>query len=195
MAEREFPPLYLLSMFSANVPNACQPSPRRAVCPMALPGIRRRRGGAWANPVHLGAILHRKGASGARTRRLAWAFGVSVALSAALQAGPHQSAQGWLQLEQDQRAYRERVAPLDLREQRELSTIERQQRLDLQSLQQRQRWDEGLARRRPRIAPSPEVPRKPLPRDWRSDRHRAGEALRLDQQMERYRLPFGRRRP
>ena len=46
-------------------------------------------------------------------------------------------ARGWLELEQEQRAYRDRVAPLDLKQQRQLEIIERSQRLDLRRMQQR----------------------------------------------------------
>lgn len=46
-------------------------------------------------------------------------------------------ARGWLELEQEQRAYRDRVAPLDLKQQRQLEIIERSQRLDLRRIQQR----------------------------------------------------------
>ncbi|AGA92052.1 hypothetical protein Thimo_3382 [Thioflavicoccus mobilis 8321] len=47
---------------------------------------------------------------------------------------------GWLELRRDQRIYRERVGPLSPSEDADLRLLERRQGLDLQGLEQRQRW-------------------------------------------------------
>ncbi|MBK1702453.1 hypothetical protein [Thiococcus pfennigii] len=48
-------------------------------------------------------------------------------------------AAGWLELQRDQRVYRERVGPLSPREEADLRLLERRQGLDQQALEQRQR--------------------------------------------------------
>lgn len=139
--------------------------------------------------------MHRKRAERAEGVPLTRVLALLAALWTPLHAGPHQTAAGWLQLEQDQRAYRDRVAPLDLRERRELSIVEREQRNTLEAVRQRQRRVEQLERRRARLTPPRQVPRQEPRRDWRADRRRVLEAQRLDLRMEQYRLPFGKRRP
>ena len=101
-------------------------------------------------------------------------------------------AAGWLQLERDQTTYRERVGPLDLRDQRQLESIERAERSDLRALQQRQRRDIQTERRRAR--PDPDAVRA-VPRADRSvERRRAVERERLRFRMQREQLPYSRRR-
>jgi hypothetical protein len=104
-----------------------------------------------------------------------------------LLADGRQTAAGWLQLERDQQRYRERVAPLDLREQRQLEIIERTQRNDLDAAQQRLRRSEQLERGRRLLTPPPRVPR----RDTGAERRRTIERLRLDLQLQQQRLPYG----
>jgi hypothetical protein len=100
------------------------------------------------------------------------------------------TASGWLQLERDQRTYRERVAPLDLQEQRELGVIERSQRNDLRAREQRVDRAEQLDRRRS-LGPGQA---RPVPRrDYAAERRRALERQRLDVQTQQQGLPYGRR--
>jgi hypothetical protein len=114
-------------------------------------------------------------------------FSLLGALASPLHGGDRAAA-GWLTLERDQRTYRERVAPLDLREQRDLSIIERRQRNDLRAIEQRRERSEHLERQ-PRVSRPPEVPRRQLDGAGRRDLERQ----RLDLRMEQYRQPFGRR--
>jgi len=182
-------------MFSAKLLRTPWRRLPQAGCPEEARLNRRRRVRGWSNAVHPLVILHRKGAVWVRALPL----GLVLAMLAGgawtpLHAGPHASAAGWLQLEQDQRAYRERVAPLDLRERRALSSIQRTQRNDFAALEQRQRWSrEQVYGQRysqaPGVTPPPEMP----PPRWRAGQHRAQEAQRLDRQMQQYRLPFGKR--
>jgi hypothetical protein len=108
-------------------------------------------------------------------------------------------ASGWLELERDQRVYRERVEPLPLPDQRRLEAIERAQRDDLRALQQRQRRELDSARRRselPRQAdPSPGgvPPGRAVPRRDMFDAHRrALERQRLQRRTREQVLPFDR---
>lgn len=104
-------------------------------------------------------------------------------------------AAGWLQLERDQRSYRERVEPLELREQRVLETIERRQRTDLRALQQRQRreletrQDELRRARQQADSESIPTPRRP---GLGFEQQRELDRQRLDRRMEQERLPYGR---
>ncbi|KAA6185788.1 hypothetical protein F2Q65_07240 [Thiohalocapsa marina] len=106
-------------------------------------------------------------------------------------AQTRREATGWLQLEQDQTAYRERIAPLDLRQRRQLDAVERQQRLEQRALQQRQARERRLPR--PDPGPTLDAPRQIPPGDHRADWRRASERLRLQQEIRRSQLPFGRR--
>lgn len=111
-------------------------------------------------------------------------------------------AAGWLQLERDQTSYRERVGPLDLREQRRLENLERNERNALRALQQDQRRDLQTERRRAPLSSSrnrnrnlnpnavPVAPR----RDATAERRRAAERQRLQFRMQREQLPYSRRR-
>jgi len=103
-------------------------------------------------------------------------------------AETRREARGWLELQQDQTSYSERVAPLDLREQRQLEVIERDQRNDLRALQQRQRRAVQFERQSMRRAPNTDVPR----RDPFQPQRRAVERQRLRMQMQQDGLPYGR---
>jgi hypothetical protein len=116
------------------------------------------------------------------------AAGLILAMAPAPRAGEHESAAGWLQLKRDQRVYRDRVAPLDLREQRELSIIERRQRDRLRRIEQRQERSERLELPA-RVSQPPDIPRRGPDGAGR----RALERQRLDLRMEQYRQPFGER--
>ncbi|WP_295886710.1 hypothetical protein [uncultured Thiohalocapsa sp.] len=134
--------------------------------------------------------------------------GLALCLAAALPraavADERTGAAGWLQLERDQRTYRERAGPLDLRESRELSAVERRQRNDLRVLDQRldraQRLDRRLDEHRERgldpAADHPGVTRPPtMPRrEAGMPSHRALERQRLQRRMRQERQPFGRLR-
>jgi hypothetical protein len=174
--------------------------------------LRRKCAYEWSNLYRAEPVLHQERALWPRLPWPSLPAGLRVGLAclglvlwltavvfgAAAAAQP--SAAGWLQLERDQRTYRERAGPLDLREARELSTVERRQRNDLRAVEQR------LERRAPRqpaprataplaepgtVTAPPEVPRPG------SDMHqgRALERERLQLRMRQYRQPFGRQRP
>jgi len=182
----------IISMFGANFSRASPCRPWRADGLVRLSPFRRWLGGQWSKAVRLSLISHQDGAKWARGPALALLLGLWTWTP--LYAAPHESAAGWLQLERDQQTYRERVAPLEPREQRDLSIIEREQATRLDALEQRQRWDAQSQQRRPaRVTPPREVPRRAPRRDWRSGNRRALEAERLDLRMEQYRLPYGQR--
>lgn len=111
-------------------------------------------------------------------------------------------AAGWLQLERDQTSYRERAGPLDLREQRRLENLERNERNALRALQQDQRRDLQTERRRAPLSSSRNRNRNPNPkavpaaprRDAAAERRRAVERQRLQFRMQREQLPYSRRR-
>jgi hypothetical protein len=118
------------------------------------------------------------------------------------QAQTRPEAAGWLQLERDQTSYRERVGPLDLREQRRLENLERNERNALRALQQDQRRDLQTERRRAPLSSSRNrnrnlnpnaVPAAPR-RDATAERRRAAERQRLQFRMQREQLPYSRRR-
>lgn len=119
---------------------------------------------------------------------------VSATVADVTQAQTRREAAGWLQLERDQTSYRERVGPLDLRDQRGLETVERTQRNALRALQQNQRRDMQAERRRaspgPDLGTVREVPR----RDMRFDQRRGIERQRLQFRLQREQLPYSRRR-
>ncbi|MBK1633710.1 hypothetical protein CKO31_23800 [Thiohalocapsa halophila] len=115
-------------------------------------------------------------------------------------AAAEPSAAGWLQLERDQRTYRQRTGPLDLREERELSTVERRQRNELRAVEQRlkrrERQQSAPRANAPLAEPGtvtapPDVPR----RGTDMQQGRALERERLQRRMRQYHQPFGRQRP
>ena len=126
-----------------------------------------------------------------KTKPWSWLWPVLLlsltALPLIAHADTRREARGWLELEQDQTSYRERVAPLDLREQRQLEVIERSQRNDLRALQQRQQREVQFERQSTRRAPNTDVPR----RDPFQPQRRAVERLRLRIQMQQDGLPYG----
>ena len=116
-------------------------------------------------------------------------------LSASMPAGvldaeTRREARGWLQLERDQQTYRERVEPLDLRDQRGLETIERFQRNDLRALQQRQRRALQAERRSNRLGQSADLPRQIPRRDPFLQQRQTVERKRLEIRMQQDRLPY-----
>ncbi|MGB5830375.1 MAG: hypothetical protein WBG92_00050 [Thiohalocapsa sp.] len=111
----------------------------------------------------------------------------SIAAST-VDAETRRAARGWLQLERDQITYRERVEPLDLREQRQLETIERSQRDDLRALQLQQQRELQRERSSKRRTPDAEVPR----RDPFLRQRQAVERKRLQIRNQQNGLPFDR---
>ncbi|MCF7978817.1 MAG: hypothetical protein K9L82_12520 [Chromatiaceae bacterium] len=104
------------------------------------------------------------------------------------------AARGWIELEQDQRAYRHRVAPLDLKQQRQLETIERSQQLDLRALQQRNTRAINRAEHQQRIAPQTNLGADRGPaRDTAADIRRRAERHRFNLRSQQEGLPFRRR--
>lgn len=177
--------------------------------PGALP---RKCGHEWSNLYRTGAVLHQEGALWPRlqwralpARRCVGLSGLALvlwltAMVAGAAAAAEPSAAGWLQLERDQRTYRERAGPLDLRETRELSTAERRQRNDLRAVEQRleRRALQQPAPRAPvplaepgTVSAPPDVPRPGAD----MQQGRALERERLQLRMRQYRQPFGRQGP
>ena len=107
-----------------------------------------------------------------------------------MDAETRREARGWLQLERDQQTYRERVEPLDLRDQRGLETIERSQRNDLRALQQRQRRELQAERRLNRPGHSADLPRQIPRRDPFLQQRQTVERKRLEIRMQQDRLPY-----
>jgi hypothetical protein len=138
---------------------------------------------------HAGPILHRMSAFTPSVLRISFCLSCVLATLGPA-AAEQRTASGWLQLERDQRTYRERVAPLDLQEQRELGVIERSQRNDLRALEQRVDRAEQLDRRR---EAGPDRARPVPRRDYATQRRRALEQQRLDVQTQQQGLPYGRR--
>jgi hypothetical protein len=104
-----------------------------------------------------------------------------------LTAQERPAASGWLQLDRDQQVYRQQVEPLDLGEERALGIIERQQRLDLRGVEQRQRRAERLETR-VRTNRS----RAMLGADREAARRQTVERQRARVQSQQRGLPFGR---
>ena len=104
-------------------------------------------------------------------------------------------ARGWLELDVDQRAYRDRVSPLDLKQQRRLETIERSQRIDLRAMQQRNQRDLERVERQRRLRQTPGSIRTPtIPaRDNAADIRLRAERHRLNIRSQQDALPFKRR--
>jgi hypothetical protein len=180
-------------MIDANMPPRPSLSLSAIGSPLRGHPCRPATGGGWSKPVRRASGLHQKRASAAFFPHLVLVFCLCPGFFPVLHAAGHESAAGWLQLERDQRTYRERVVPLDLREQRELSVIERQQRDALRGIEQRRRYGEQLDRRERR---SGVTQPRPVPRrDVDGAAGRDYERQRLDRRLEQYRLPFGRRPP
>lgn len=112
--------------------------------------------------------------------------------ASALEAGQERrAARGWLELEQDQRAYRDRVAPLDLKEQRQLEVIERSQQLGLRRLQQRNARQRDKLERQRRVTPPGNLDAYNVPkRDAAADIRRRAERHRSMIRSQQQGLPF-----
>lgn len=93
---------------------------------------------------------------------------------------PRQEARGWLQLEEDQRIYRERVAPRSPADAATIRGVEQRQRLDLRELQAQQRRKEQIHRRSSREGDGG----KPLGRDAPAAR-RDLDRQRLEMRLQR----------
>jgi len=93
-----------------------------------------------------------------------------------------QQAEGWLQLKQDQKTFRDDVQPLQPSTANRLDQLERRQQLDLRALDQQQRQaldrDRNLGR-----GPSSKTPSASLQRDLRT-RHE-DERQRLKMRIQR----------
>ncbi len=108
-------------------------------------------------------------------------------------AEKRREARGWIELEQDQRAYRSKVEPLDLQQQRELEVIERSQALDLRALQQRDVRELERVERQQRLTPSSNLDRGRIQtRDAAADIRRRAERHRSNIRLQQEGLPFGR---
>ncbi|WP_462321819.1 hypothetical protein [Halochromatium sp.] len=103
------------------------------------------------------------------------------------------SARSWLELEQAQRAYRDRVAPLDLKQHRQLEAIERSQQLDLRRLQQRNARELDRIERQRRLTPPSNLDTYNGP-SWGSaaDNRRRAERHRWMIRGQHQRPPFHR---
>lgn len=153
-----------------------------------------RRGLGCTDIVQRGTFTHAIRGLGPLALALSLLHGPAAA-QAPLPDRPRRDAAGWLQLEADQRAYRERVEPLDLREERDLEIIERRQDNDLRALQQQQRreleQDQRMLRLRRGQVDEGFAPPPPRQGTTTYEDRRAYERQRLDRQLEQRRLPFG----
>lgn len=108
-------------------------------------------------------------------------------------AEPRREARGWIELEQDQRTYRNKVETIDLQQQRELEVIERSQQLDLRALQQRDRRELDRVEREQRLTPPSNLDRGRIQtRDAAADIRRRAERHRSNIRLQQEGLPFGR---
>lgn len=115
----------------------------------------------------------------------------ALSMSSASRAETRREATGWLQLERDQRTYRDRVEPLDARDQRRLESIERSQRDAVRALQQRQRRATQAELRSERMRESRDSARQIPRREPFLQQRQAVERKRLEIRMQQDRLPFG----
>lgn len=90
-------------------------------------------------------------------------------------------ARGWLQLDQEQRTYRERVEPLQPQEEATLEQLERRQQLDLRGLHLEQRRD----RRRQELRSRTHRPDRPPPPASEPGDGRELSRERLDRRIQR----------
>lgn len=128
-----------------------------------------------------------------RTLDAAWRGGLlllsvfwHVLLAASAQAEnigrpPHQEARGWLQLEQDQRDYRQRVEPLPPRDSATLHLLEQRQQDRTYQLQQQQRRGMDADRRDQRARTAGKRPQSGSPSGIPRDDARQ----RLDSRLQR----------
>jgi hypothetical protein len=101
----------------------------------------------------------------------------------------------WLQLRRDQTVYRERVEPLDLRDQRRLEAVERGQGLELEAVLQRQRLERSRRRlRERRLGAGGDRPGDAARRGDMANRHRQLiQEQRLRTRIQQQTLPYHRR--
>lgn len=97
-------------------------------------------------------------------------------------------ATGWLQLQYDQRTYRERVDPLGSGDRVKLDRLEHRQRLEFDALRQRGRQSTHIERRRRRAAEA----QRPAVRGRKLNYGRKLERQRLDMRIQREALRPGR---
>ncbi len=222
MAEREFPPRLLVSRIDANFEGRRSASlPAKASGakrteshekPMQFCGIARLYTGSDWNRVDLFCTdrVHpgRRGTHSLSLAPLAaaliavlLALTLPIAVAEAPSAGAdahaasaqRREARGWIELEQNQRAYRDRVEPLGLKQQRQLETIERSQGVDLRALQQRDAREIERLERQQRITPSSNLDRTRAPtRDATTDIRRRAERHRTNIRLQQEGLPFRR---
>lgn len=124
------------------------------------------------------------------------ADGASASASASAMAATQErrAARGWLELEQEQRAYRDRVAPLDLKEQRLLESLERSQRLELRGIQLRNARELERRERQRRLESQAGAAYNRMPRwDTAAEVRRRAERFRATIRSRQDRLPFSRR--
>lgn len=130
----------------------------------------------------------RRGGSGC----LLWMMLVASALPAGeglAQSGAHREAAGWLQLESDQRRYRDRAEPLSARDEAGLERLEQRQFRGLRDLQGEQRRERRLEQRSGRMREPAARVRAPFPEPERS---REVDRQRLNQRIQREAFGAGR---
>jgi hypothetical protein len=103
-------------------------------------------------------------------------------------------ARGWLELDIEQRAYRDRPPKLDLQQRRQLDALERSQRVDLRAAQQRHQRTLEQSQRERRLSPPGNLGAPTLPmRDNAADIRRRAERHRLDIRSQQDAMSFRRR--
>jgi hypothetical protein len=98
-------------------------------------------------------------------------------------------AEGWLQLKQDQKSFREGAEPLPPREAAALDHLERRQRTRFEELKQEQRRSSN----RERSLGRRDKPERPVSRPRHPDTGRQFDRQRLDMRIQRETLSPGRR--
>jgi hypothetical protein len=128
-----------------------------------------------------------------KTKMLSLSLAFALGLGCVDTCAQRQAARGWLELEHAQRTYRERVEPLPLPSHRQLEVIERSQRLDLRQMQQKDQRALSTAERESRLAPRSNLGADPIPfRDATTNIRRRAQRYRQRLHQQQSGLPFGR---
>jgi hypothetical protein len=109
-------------------------------------------------------------------------FESSAGEGAGVASQQRREARGWLELDADQRGFRERVEPLAPADTRTLEQLEHRQRLDLRTLQQEQRREVRADERRARSLGKP-PPARAMPelrRDMSDTRERVERRIQQE---------------
>ncbi len=122
-------------------------------------------------------------------RTISFALSIAFCSGTGLgQSSGQEETRGWLQLKSEQRVYRERVEPLEPRDEAYLEQLEQRQERQLRALQSKQRRDRDADRRRDRMR-HPEQRVRVTPG---SKQRRELERQRLNRRIQRETFRYGR---